>query len=104
MVPHHESQQQPRQAVSRLGLYLPTALLIAVAVAWCGFWFYAGALLATLAIGIAAAFVLDDVAASSDSSAPKRWVGIVDLFGVFWLQRRMRRATLVSRESLGAKH
>jgi len=41
MVPHHESQQQPRQAVSRLGLYLPTALLIAVAVAWCSFWFYA---------------------------------------------------------------
>jgi dolichol-phosphate mannosyltransferase len=32
------------------------------------------------------------------------WVGIVDLFGVFWLQRRMRRPTLVSRESLGAKH
>jgi len=31
------------------------------------------------------------------------WVGIVDLFGVFWLQRRMRRPTLVSRESLGAK-
>jgi dolichol-phosphate mannosyltransferase len=32
------------------------------------------------------------------------WVGIVDLFGVFWLQRRMRRPTLVSRESLGARH
>ncbi len=32
------------------------------------------------------------------------WVGIVDLFGVFWLQRRMRRPTLVTRESLGAKH
>jgi dolichol-phosphate mannosyltransferase len=31
------------------------------------------------------------------------WVGIVDLFGVFWLQRRMRRPTLVSHESLGAK-
>ena len=31
------------------------------------------------------------------------WVGIVDLFGVFWLQRRMRRPTLVSRESLGAR-
>jgi dolichol-phosphate mannosyltransferase len=31
------------------------------------------------------------------------WVGIVDLFGVFWLQRRMRRPTLVTRESLGAK-
>ena len=32
------------------------------------------------------------------------WVGIVDLFGVFWLQRRMRRPTLVSHESLGAKN
>ena len=31
------------------------------------------------------------------------WVGIVDLFGVFWLQRRMRRPTIVSRESLGAR-
>jgi hypothetical protein len=41
MVTHHESQQQPRQAVSRLGLYLPTTLLTAVVLAWCGFWFYA---------------------------------------------------------------
>jgi hypothetical protein len=40
MVTHHESQPQPRQVVSRLGLYLPPALLIAVALAWCGFWFY----------------------------------------------------------------
>jgi dolichol-phosphate mannosyltransferase len=32
------------------------------------------------------------------------WVGIVDLFGVFWLQRRMRRPTLMSRESFGAKN
>ena len=32
------------------------------------------------------------------------WVGIVDLFGVFWLQRRMRRPTLVPRESIGAKN
>jgi Sap, sulfolipid-1-addressing protein len=60
-----------------------------------GFWFYAGALLATLAIGIAAAFVLDDVAASSDSSAPKRWVGIVDLAAgialFLWVIRALRR-------------
>jgi hypothetical protein len=60
-----------------------------------GFWFYAGALLATLAIGIAAAFVLDDVAASSDSSTPKRWVGIVDLAAgialFLWVIRALRR-------------
>jgi dolichol-phosphate mannosyltransferase len=31
------------------------------------------------------------------------WVGIVDLFGVFWLQRRMRRPTLVSRSEIGVK-
>ncbi len=31
------------------------------------------------------------------------WVGIVDLFGVYWLQRRMRRPVLVSREDIGAK-
>ena len=36
-----------------------------------GFWFYLGALTATLAVGIAAAFVIGDVAASS-SSTPKR--------------------------------
>jgi dolichol-phosphate mannosyltransferase len=32
------------------------------------------------------------------------WVGIVDLFGVFWLQRRMRRPTLVSRDQIGVRH
>jgi len=31
------------------------------------------------------------------------WVGIVDLFGVFWLQRRMRRPVLIAREDIGAK-
>ena len=31
------------------------------------------------------------------------WVGIVDLFGVYWLQRRMRRPVLVSRSEIGAK-
>jgi Sap-like sulfolipid-1-addressing protein len=44
-----------------------------------GFWFYLGALTATIAVGVAAAFVIGDVAASSDSS-PKTWVAIVDLF------------------------
>jgi hypothetical protein len=43
-----------------------------------GFWFYVGAMTATLAIGVAAAFVIGDVAASS-TSTPKTWVAIVDL-------------------------
>jgi dolichol-phosphate mannosyltransferase len=30
------------------------------------------------------------------------WVGIVDIFGVFWLQRRMRRPTLISGDQSGA--
>lgn len=44
-----------------------------------GFWFYIGALTATLAIGVAAAFVIGDVAASSTPSTPKTWVAIVDV-------------------------
>jgi hypothetical protein len=43
-----------------------------------GFWFYAGALTATLAIGVAAAFVIGDIAASKDSN-PKTWVAVLDV-------------------------
>jgi hypothetical protein len=43
-----------------------------------GFWFYVGAFTATLAIGVAAAFVIGD-AAASDTSTPKTWVAILDL-------------------------
>jgi uncharacterized membrane protein len=43
-----------------------------------GWWFYIGALGATLAVGVAAAFVLGD-AAASHSSSPKTWVAIVDV-------------------------
>jgi Sap, sulfolipid-1-addressing protein len=43
-----------------------------------GFWFYVGALSATLAIGVAAAFVIGD-AAASNTSTPKTWVAIVDV-------------------------
>jgi hypothetical protein len=43
-----------------------------------GCWFYAGALGATLAIGVFAAFVLGDAAASG-SSTPKTWVAVVDV-------------------------
>ncbi len=43
-----------------------------------GFWFYIGALTATLAIGVLAAFVIGDAAASR-TSTPKTWVAILDL-------------------------
>lgn len=45
-----------------------------------GWWFYLGALGATLAVGVAAAFVLGDTAASRDSgSSPKTWVAVFDV-------------------------
>jgi len=44
-----------------------------------GFWFYLGALGATLGIGILAAFVIGDVAASKQPSTPKTWVAIFDV-------------------------
>jgi hypothetical protein len=43
-----------------------------------GFWFFLGAFSATIAVGVAAAFVLGDVAASPTSD-PKTWVAIVDV-------------------------
>jgi len=43
-----------------------------------GFWFYLGAFTATLAVGIVAAFVIGDVAAS-DKPNPKTWVAVLDL-------------------------
>jgi len=60
-----------------------------------GFWFYAGAVTATLAIGIVAAFVLGDTAATSKPSTPKTWVAIVDVVAaaliLTWVVRTMRR-------------
>jgi hypothetical protein len=60
-----------------------------------GLWFYLGAVTVTLTIGILAAIVLGDVAASSDPSTPKTWVAIVDVaaavFLLAWVIRVMRR-------------
>ncbi len=60
-----------------------------------GLWFYAGALAATLGIGIAAAFVLDDVAAGSTTSTAKTWVAVVDIAAgvalLAWVLRALRR-------------
>lgn len=59
-----------------------------------GFWFYVGAFAATIAIGIAAAFVLGDAAASK-TSTPKTWVAVVDVVFaiviVAWVVRSSRR-------------
>jgi hypothetical protein len=60
-----------------------------------GFLFYLGALIATLAVGAVAAFVLGDAAATSSPSSPKTWVAIVDVVAAVlllaWVVRRMRR-------------
>jgi hypothetical protein len=60
-----------------------------------GTWFYLGALIATLGIGVVAAFVLGDAAASSDPSTPKTWVAIVDVVAasllLAWVVRVLRR-------------
>ena len=49
-----------------------------------GAWFYLGAFGATVAVGIVAAFVLGD-AAASNSSAPKTWVAVVDVIAAVFL-------------------
>ncbi len=60
-----------------------------------GCFFYAGALGATLAVGVVAAFVLGDVAASPHPSTPKTWVAILDVVAavaiVVWVIRVLRR-------------
>jgi hypothetical protein len=44
-----------------------------------GAWFYLGAFAVTILIGIAAAFVLGDVAAPTSSGGQKTWVSVFDL-------------------------
>lgn len=60
-----------------------------------GVWFYLGAAGVTLAIGVVAAFVLGDAAASHDESTPKTWVAVVNLVGgvvlLVWINRSLRR-------------
>jgi hypothetical protein len=57
------------------------ALVLSKRPLYTGIWFYVGAVVATLAIGIAAAFVLGNAAASHDKSTPKTWVAILDVVG-----------------------
>lgn len=67
-----------------------------------GLFFYIGALGATLGVGIAAAFVLGDTAASSSPSSPKTWVSVVDLVAgaalILWVLARLRRPRDPKRE------
>ena len=60
-----------------------------------GLWFYLGAFSATLAIGVVAAFVIGDVAASDEPSQPKTWVAVVDIVAavalIVWMVRVLRR-------------
>jgi hypothetical protein len=60
-----------------------------------GLWFYLGALTATLAVGVIAAFVIGDIAASKTPSQPKTWVAIVDIVAAIvlavWTARVLRR-------------
>ena len=60
-----------------------------------GLWFYAGALGATLGIGVIAAFVLGNAAADHTPSTPKTWVAIFDVVAgvllIAWVVVRLRR-------------
>jgi hypothetical protein len=60
-----------------------------------GLWFYSGALGAMLSIGIVAAFVIGDVAASNHPSTPKTWVAILDVVAAVlllaWTTQQLRR-------------
>ena len=49
-----------------------------------GVWFYLGALSATLAVGVLAAFVLGNKAAST-TSYPKPWVAVIDIIAAVLL-------------------
>jgi hypothetical protein len=60
-----------------------------------GLWFYFGAFGVTLVVGVIAAFVLGDSAASSKPNTPKTWVAIVDVAAavvvLFFVVRFLRR-------------
>jgi hypothetical protein len=88
--------------VSLGAMLLPTTLMFCVLALVLGdrplrtgVFFYAGALAATLAVGIAAAFVLGDVAASDTPSTPKTWVAVLDValggLLLLWVARTARR-------------
>jgi uncharacterized membrane protein len=77
------------------------ALVIAGRPLRSGSLFYLGALGATLAVGVAAAFVVGDVAASR-SATPKAWVAVLDVVAgallLVWVARAVRRPRDPERE------
>lgn len=60
-----------------------------------GLWFYFGAFGVTLLIGVAAAFLLGNAAASPKPDTPKTWVAVIDLLAgaliLFFVVRLLRR-------------
>jgi uncharacterized membrane protein len=56
-----------------------------------GVWFYLGALGITLVIGVVAAFVVGDVAAS-ETSSPKTWVAVIDVIAAVLVLAYVLRA------------
>src|SRR3954451_19523232 len=71
------------------------ALVLSPRPARSGCWFLLGAFTATIAVGIAAAFVLGDTAASATPSTPQTWGAVLDVArGVVllvWGARLLRR-------------
>jgi Sap, sulfolipid-1-addressing protein len=71
------------------------ALVLGERPARTGLWFYLGALGVTLVIGVVAAFVLGNAAASPKPDTPKTWVAIVDVLAavlvLFFVVRLLRR-------------
>jgi len=62
-----------------------------------GFWFFLGAFSVTIVIGVIAAFVLGNAAASSEPNTPKTWVAIIDVIAgvlaLFFVVRLLRQPT-----------
>src|SRR5271167_1948039 len=60
-----------------------------------GIWFFLGAFGLTLVIGVLAAFVIGNAAASPKPSEPKTWVAIVDVVAgavlLYFIARLLRR-------------
>jgi Sap, sulfolipid-1-addressing protein len=71
------------------------ALVLSKRPVYTGVWFYLGALIAALAIGVAGAFVVGDLAASHHPSSPKTWVAVIDLVAgvllLVWVVRMLRK-------------
>jgi hypothetical protein len=72
------------------------ALVLGERPLWTGLWFFVGAFGVTLIIGVVAAFVLGDAAASSNSSeTPPTWVAILDVVAgvvlLVYVARALRR-------------